>query len=706
MPEIQELINDIRTIDLVLPEFQREYVWTREQAKQLVSSLIKGYPVGGLLLWKTTDPPDLKNVQKESLHTGTYRVILDGQQRLTTLFMLVAGEIPPYYTKADVQNDPRDLYFNLETGELHYYQVSRMRDNPVWQRVTDCFRISQAGTLAFEIAEQKVGGPGQEAYALAQTLTSNLDRLRSITKQVIPEQVVPVTATLDEAIDIFDLVNSQGTKLTEAELALTHITGKWSQARRIIKAKLDDLGTRHFKFDLTFMTRALTAIVTQRALFETIHTRERSDVEAGWKRLSKILDYLSNFLPTKAYIHSTEDLSTTNALIPLIVYLDINGGRFPSQASQNNAIHWLYTALMKARYTAQTDQRLEKDVAIVVRELTPWETLLNQIEDQRGRLDVQPNDFEGRGIGHPLFKIAHIIAKARGAIDWQNGLALGKPHGDSYKIHKHHIFPINYLREKQYDEDSHIHNKIVNEIANRAFITAETNWGFSDTPPHEYLPIVEERYPGALGSQFVPMDPALWHAERFETFLTARRKLMSDAINEYLAHLVTEQSTTATRPLREVIASGESTQLEFKSSLQWDVRNGQVNRALLHAVVKSIAAFMNTEGGTLIIGLEDSGVPFGIESDILALGGSRDKFEQRLVRLVADSIGTEYAYLVKLRFEDLEGKQVCVVEVAHSPEPIFTKGPDGQATFFVRTGNATRSLNPEETTKYVAMAWQ
>ena len=81
--KISELLDSIRKYDLVLPEFQREYVWTREQAKQLMVSLVKGYPVGGLLIWKTDQPPELKNVHKLPEKLGTVQVLLDGQQRLT-----------------------------------------------------------------------------------------------------------------------------------------------------------------------------------------------------------------------------------------------------------------------------------------------------------------------------------------------------------------------------------------------------------------------------------------------------------------------------------------------------------------------------------------------------------------------------------------------------------------------------------------------
>src|SRR5947207_12469820 len=102
---IRELMDGIRNLDLVLPEFQREYVWEREQAKQLIVSLYRGYPTGSLLFWKTDSPPEIKNAAIAIERIGTTSVILDGQQRLTTLYLLIRGEIPPYYNPSVITND-------------------------------------------------------------------------------------------------------------------------------------------------------------------------------------------------------------------------------------------------------------------------------------------------------------------------------------------------------------------------------------------------------------------------------------------------------------------------------------------------------------------------------------------------------------------------------------------------------------------------
>lgn len=698
--KISELLDSIEARDLVLPEFQREYVWSKDQAKQLVDSLRKDFPVGGLLFWKTDKPPELKNVDTLPDKLGTVSVILDGQQRLTTLYLLLRGKVPPYYRDSDITTDPRDLYFNIDTGELQYYSRLRMNDNPLWVRVVDAFAGKQINV--FEVA-RKASPADAEAFQFAQRYTDNLTALRNVEKLAMPTQTVPAHASLEDAITIFDLVNSQGTKLTEAELALTHVTGKWAQARRVMKAKQQDLNKAHFGFDLTFMTRALTVVVCQRARFETIHTRPKSELEAGWSRLSEIVDYLVTLLPGRAHIHSTRDLSTTNVLVPAILYLSLNHSRFPDDAAIKHASHWLYAAQIWARYTGQTDQHLEEDVSIIVREQNPWQALCDQIIDQRGRLDVKAADLEGRGIQHPLYNMAFILAKAGGAIDWSNGTSLAATPGKAYGLINAYIFPQNLLYSRGYDSDNHMHRTMVNEIANR--VVLRTAPPYEDKRPDEYLPFVEKTYPGALSRQFIPMDPQLWRLERFEDFLAARREIIARKINEFMHALISEPVVVHKRPLVELIALGESATLEFKSTFHWDVVQGKQNTALRHEVLKSIAAFLNSGGGTLVIGVEDDGKAFGIEHDLRSVKGKNtDGFQQVLSSVIVDQLGAGYSPYIKIRFEPLNGHSVCVIDVERCSEPAYLKGQQGQE-FWVRMASTSRRLDAEETVRYVQASW-
>lgn len=700
--KISELLDSIRKRDLVLPEFQREYVWRKEQAKQLMVSLVKDYPVGGLLFWKTDNPPELKNVEDLPEKLGTIQVILDGQQRLTTLYMLIVGDIPPYYIERDIKRDPRELFYNIENGDFQYYQRFIMMDNPVWWRVHDCFKED---VDFITIAEDKAQSEDNTSFSeLVKTYNRHLNDLRNIQSIDLPVQLVPSHATLTETIDIFDRVNRQGTKLSEADLALTHVTGKWAKARRVIKDKIVELEDRHFFFNLNFMTRALTGVVAKRGLFETIHDKSREELISGWEILSKILDYLVTVLPEHASVHSNWDLNTSNVLVPIIVFLALNDGKFTNETSMKRATHWLYAAHTRARYSAQTDQKLEHDISLVVRNKSPWEALVDAIIDQRGRIKTNPSDLEGRGAQHPLYRMMYILAKAQGAVDWFNGVPISTPYGKSSWIQSHHIFPTSLLYKNGYDPENHLHKKIVNEIANRAFITADTNLALSNRPPHEYLHEVEEHFPGALGKQFVPMDPALWRLDRYPDFLEARRQLIALKLNEFMNSLITEPEIVHERSIIELISLGESATLEFKSSLQWDIVQNKKNNLLRKQVLKTVVAFLNSSGGTLVIGVEDDGSIYGISNDLKTLRNSTDRFANQLTMLITDYIGAEFSSQIKVRFEKLDGDQVCVVDVDPAPIPAFMRGDKG-SEFYTRFGPTSRLLDAEDAHSYINMNW-
>jgi len=701
--EISELMDGIKKLDLVLPEFQREYVWTRDQAKQLILSLFRAFPTGSLLFWKTDHPPDVKNMTIDPDKIGSTLVILDGQQRLTTLYLFTKDEIPPYYVEDDIKDDPRGLYFDLDSGEFQYYQVTMMRPNPTWVSVVDCFCNSSINPIL--IAREKTDEPAQQ-MELTERYFAHLTRLRNIVARDYPTQIVPATATIDDAIDVFDLVNSQGTPLSKGDLALAHITGKWPQARQVMKDAIRELKAKRFDVDLTFMVRCLTGVVNGRALFETVHDTPAEDLKRGWELLRRILDYLVNVVAGHAHVHSTEDLNTNYVLVPVVVYLARHNITFSSDAAMHQCIHWMYAASTWARYTSQTDQRLDHDLAIIQRSDSPWSELVDAIIDQRGRITVKASDFEGRTKMHPLYRMVYVLAKSRGATDWFNGIPLYVPPSGPYAIHSHHIFPKSLLYSERggYEPENHLHKKIVNEIANRAFLTGPTNLGIGDQAPSEYLPTVAEQYPGALEKQFVPIDPNLWTLERYEDFLAARRQLMADAINDRMGELLVELQPPRPQTLAEMLG-GENAALEYKSTMRWDLMTQEVNKALEKTISKTVAGFLNSEGGTLLIGVADDSTVLGIDYDLQTLPRQdKDGYEQKLRQILTDSLGAEFSQYQHVTFDDTMAKTVCIVRAEPCPQPVYLEDR-GSTEFYVRVGNTSRPLDMQAAHDYISMHW-
>jgi predicted HTH transcriptional regulator len=121
-----------------------------------------------------------------------------------------------------------------------------------------------------------------------------------------------------------------------------------------------------------------------------------------------------------------------------------------------------------------------------------------------------------------------------------------------------------------------------------------------------------------------------------------------------------------------------------------------------HAALKTIAAFLNTDGGDLLIGVADDGATVGIERDKFE---SDDKFMRHLTQVVINSMGDRAGTCIDPKTQIIEGKTVCVVSCQRSPEPVFLKwkgvqsAPEGD--FFVRSGPGTRKLPPDSAKEYI-----
>jgi len=176
-------------------------------------------------------------------------------------------------------------------------------------------------------------------------------------------------------------------------------------------------------------------------------------------------------------------------------------------------------------------------------------------------------------------------------------------------------------------------------------------------------------------------------------------RAFGDAIKNFLF----DQYLRAHRNAQELIKRGESKTLEFKSTLRWSLKEDQQDdRGVTHAVLKTIAAFLNTEGGDLLIGVADGGSIVGIERDQLE---SDDKFMRHLAQVVRNGLGDRASTCIDPKTQIVDGKTICLVTCQRSPEPVFLKWKGMEATpegdFFVRSGPGTVKLSPDSTKEYI-----
>ncbi len=704
--QIYQILDKIDDRQLFVPAFQREYVWKRPDAKNLISSLLSDYPTGTMLTWETSNPPELKGDHKYSPAQGSVKLILDGQQRITTLYMLIRGALPPYYTEEEITHNIQGLYINVSTMELEYYKRYQMENNPRWVDITELFtEKTDAFTITDAISEKEdLDKTDQRA------INQNINTVTGLLKRDFLEQTIPVKARLRDAIDIFYRVNSSGVNLTDAELALAQISAYWPDAREQIKAKMYELAKEGWVFKLDFFVYCLLGVLYHGgSRMEKLHdSANEIPLKSAWRQLSNdTLDYVCNLMREHAYVDHTKEVNSIYALVPVITFVFEKGKARLTETEIKKIVKWFYYSQLRGRYISQMPQKLDKDLGIIGNEPQPFDALMKIIEDER-RLEITPEEFIGVGIQHPLWGLMKWYFKSLNAKCLTTGVGIRKNMGEKYTLEWDHIFPFSVLRDYGYGMEQRHKYSLAQEITNRAVLTQTANRTKSAEPAKDYLEQVQSSFSDALKRQVIPEDKRLWELDNFELFLSERRKLLATQLNEYLSNIVQTEDRDTRLSADELIQNGESFNVELKETLRWDIRQQRVNKDLESVVLKTIAGFSNVQGGILFIGVSDDQEIEGLEQDYATLkGNDKDAFELHLSNLITQEYGTDVALGgVKISFPIVEDKEICMVEILAGIRPLYTQMTDKNGVksqkFYVRRGNSSNELSLHEISDYVA----
>jgi hypothetical protein len=608
-------------------------------------------------------------------------------------------------------NDTRGLYVNVETLELAYYTKGKMNNDPRWQNITDIFqRKIRAKDIVREL-EAKGETISRERDDVMDDNTRTIENIRD---REFPEQTLPVHASVREAIDIFYKVNSSGVSLTDAELALAQISGYWPEARDTFKRKLTTLAEKGFVLKLDFVVFVLLGCLYHLGSeMKKLHDADNDvQIRAAWKLLDgQVLDYVASLMRSHAFVDHTDEINSVYALIPITVYCFHKGGAHLTDSEIRKLVKWFYYSQIKNRYVSQLPQKLDRDLRIIKESNNPFDELLAVIEEER-RLEITPDEFVGRSISHPLFGLLRWYLKSRNAVCFTTGVALRQGMGKKYALENDHIFPYSKLKMRGYGQENRLKYSLAQELTNRAILTQIANRTKGATDAKAYLVDVKARFPDSLALQCVPEDTELWEIENYEEFLQARRTTLASRLNAFLTGITDTKPPEAAITLEELIAEGEDDELEFKSSLRWDFKDQIANRKLEEVVIKTVAAFANSQGGTLLIGVSDSGEILGLEGDYLSLGGAnRDKFELHLRNLLTSSFGIAFvSSKLKVLFPAIGEVEICQIDIppANKPLVLTVKDKNGvqQEKFYVRSGNSSQELSLTEMQSYLAERFQ
>ena len=170
--------------------------------------------------------------------------------------------------------------------------------------------------------------------------------------------------------------------------------------------------------------------------------------------------------------------------------------------------------------------------------------------------------------------------------------------------------------------------------------------------------------------------------------------------------MLNESKSIRGKDLTEILLSGENDHVEFKSSLRWDYKQDQMNKSLENVILKTISAFLNSNGGTLIIGVDDSGSVLGLEKDYETVSKkSSDGFILTLTNLINQHVGKRVHKFINMEIINQEGKDICAVSVSKCDGPVFL-GKNDNETFFIRASASSQRLSVSEVVGYIKSHWK
>jgi hypothetical protein len=524
--KISTILDQIDVGAMALPQFQRGYVWTRDQVRALMASLYRRYPVGGLLVW-VTKTENAKVRGDGQLQPGSIELLLDGQQRVTSLYGIVRG-IPPKFFEGKAQTFT-GLYFNLEEEIFEFYSAPKMGDNLMWINISD---VMKRGIGEFIT-------PFTTKPEYAQKLNDYINRLSKLHDirdiELHIEQVTGEDKTVDVVVDIFNQVNSGGTKLSKGDLALARVCASWPEARDKMRAILEKWsGSGYNGFKLEWLLRIMNSVITGDAYFSALRSVDVTTIKQGLEKTEKRIDKILNQISSRLGLDHAAVLGSVYSFPVMARYIETKGGNLTDYRQWDKLLYWYIHTLLWGRYAGSTESVMSQDLNILKQSDDPFNDLIAILKKVRGGdLRLNPNDFNSWSVGSRFYPLLYMMTRAQHARDWETGIELTNHLlGKFNRLQVHHIFPKALLYKYGYNRAQ------VNSIANFTFLTQETNLAVSARMPEEYIPFYEKKQPDSIQSHWIPMDPNLWKPENYLVFLEARRVLLAESANQFLDGLL------------------------------------------------------------------------------------------------------------------------------------------------------------------------
>ncbi len=565
---LQGLIEQIELGIIGLPELQRPFVWKDTKVRNLFDSMYKGFPVGYFLFWANANIENTKSIGTESKQKSPNLLIVDGQQRLTSLYaVLKAKEV----VRSNYETTQIVIAFNPLEEKFEIPDASIKRNPRYFQNISDIWQ------------------PGANIFNQINSFLSNLKRTVEISEQEeekiqnsfmklknlsgYPFSALELFATISEedVSEVFVRINSQGKTLNQADFILTLMSVFWDEGRKDLEefcrqCRQPSLsGASPFNYiiipDPDNMLRVAVSLAFRRARLQYVYSILRGkDLETGtfstdrrdqqFERLkdaqSKVLN-LTNWheflkaIKQAGFARSDYISSNNNLLYTYVLFLigkeDLGMNLFDLKKL---IAKWFFMASITGRYTSSPESVMEMDLARLrnVNTVEDFQNILEEIIESQltddfwlTTLPLDLSTSSSRGPSLFAYYASLYVHDAYGLFSklkvsdlLQEGIRSRKS-----ALERHHLFPKAWLKRNNITEF-----RDTNQIANFALVEWSDNIKISDTPPSEYLPSYLQRMTNGDKEKMYYWHalPENWELMVYNDFLEERRKLMALVIKD------------------------------------------------------------------------------------------------------------------------------------------------------------------------------
>jgi hypothetical protein len=494
--KIKDLIAEYEQGRLVVPEFQRDYVWKPGRAPQLLDSLYKGWPISSLLIWQNEDGEIEARRAQPRPRRGAARWLIDGQQRVITLARIRNGN----------DGSGIEVVFNHQTEEFARANAATRQDQR-WVPLTTLWDDEDYRHFTRDLGDDARG----------RKIHERCDRVRAILDYEVPI-VEMLNHEFKDAVGAFTRINTLGYRLKKHDIESAQVAAKHSGfIRGSVAPFLKRLHEEGFtRLHVMHLFRACALVAHPDGRNRTpLHELERQRVESAWTKTERATRETLAIVRSEFGLVDMSILWSGALLVPVIALCAVTT---PRNRNVKEMAAWVALAALHHRYSGAADTALDEDLR-ACRTDDPVRTLLGNLRKGAGALRAEPDHFAGRLADRSALFASWVACKSRGAKDLlDQGNVILQP-----AIDRHHILPrSSFERERRPEADT---------LANIAFVSGRTNRTVSDDAPAAYLAAVKV---GVLRSQCIPEDRGLWQIEKGEEFWQARRSLLAKAFNEFL----------------------------------------------------------------------------------------------------------------------------------------------------------------------------